>query len=48
MIEMLTLGKVVQDLGMKYNGILAQEFATKGLDVDNPQTCIVASLHKVL
>ena len=45
---MLTLGKGVQDLGMKYNGILAQEFATKRLAVDNPQACIVTSLRKVL
>ena len=48
MIEMLTLGKRVQDLEMKYKGILAQEFETKGLAVDNPQTCIVTSLRKVL
>ena len=48
MIEMLTLGKRVQDLEMKYKGILAQEFETKGLEVDNRQPFIVTSPHKVL
>ena len=44
---MLTLGKWVKDLEMKYKGILAQEFEIKGLEVDSPQPCIVTSPLKV-